>query len=133
MTTQGALIVAVLALSVLLVFALYVAGRLLNEVVYLHDDVQAGHDTDHAKCIAAVMHYVGNEWAAQVLDIAAADYASVESQADKDRIGRLLWREGGDPVPTIWLRERATRLRIEADLGSAVEHASNIDYNEVAL
>lgn len=130
MTTYLLAIALVLAI-VMLFIAVYVALRCTNEMMFLREDLQQAEKTDHSKCMAAVMQFVGNEWAAQVLDIAAADYASVESQPDKDRIARLQWREDGDPIPTLWLRERAIRLRLEADWGSAIEHADSINMNEV--
>lgn len=115
MSTTVALIIAVLVLSVIISILLYMVIMAVNKIDWLHEDLHLATDAEHAKCVGAIMAYVGNEWAAQILDIAADDYASVESQGDRERISRLLWTEGGDPVPAIWLRERATRLRVESD------------------
>lgn len=101
---------------VLLAFGLIVVGyvviELIKEVVYTKDELQEATDHNHAKCMAAVMAFVGDEFAAQVLTVAAEDYASPTSHGDLDRISRLKFKPGGDPVPTIWLHERAERLRI---------------------
>lgn len=134
MSITAALIIAVLALSAMCLILLYCFMRSVNRVIWLQEDLQFAADQEHAKCMGAVMAYVGNQWAAQVLDIAAADYASVESQGDRDRIGRLLWRQDGDPIPSIWMRERADRLRVESDWGiDPVADAARININEVIL
>jgi len=131
MNTMTVLIIAVLVLSVLLSICIYVIMRCVSEIGWLRDDVQQAHDTDHAKCMAGVMAFIGNEWAAQILEIAANDYASVDSHQDRDRIGRLLYKPGGPPIPSLWLRERATRLRIEADWGvGPVADAARLDHND---
>lgn len=98
-------------LGVALCITFYVIVRLINEIVYVRDALQDSEDIEHAKCMAAVMQFVGDEFAAQVLDTAATDYDSVENEMDLSRISRLRYTEGGESVPAIWLRERAERLR----------------------
>lgn len=133
MTVVSALIIALLTLTVALAIAFYIIMRCVNEIIFLREDLQQESDATHTKCMGAVMKFVGDEYAAQVLTVAAEDYASVDAQADKDRIGRLMWREDGDPVPSLWLRERADRLRImNDDVRDAIEHVKDMNYNEVA-
>ena len=74
--------------------------------------------------MAAVMKFVGDEWAAQVLEVAADDYESPQGHADIDRISRLIYKADGPPVPSIWLRERADKLRILIDRESITDKAS---------
>jgi hypothetical protein len=127
------LVIALSAVALNFLFG-YVIMRLSNALFEVKGELQDVTDFEHNKCMGAVMALVGDEWAAQVLDVAAADYASVESQMDRDRIMRLLWHKGGEPVPSIWLRERATRLRIDRDWGSdPVADAAQINFNEVVL
>jgi len=116
-------------LTALLAVAIYIAVLLGREVFWLREELQTTTDHENAKCMAAVMHYVGNEWAAQVLDVAADDYASAANHPNLDRIGRLKYQPGGDPVPTIWMRERADRLRIL----DPETHSTQMNFNEVAL
>lgn len=108
------LVITLSAIALCLIMA-YVVMKIVNEVLYLRDELQMSTDTEHVKCMGAVMKFVGDEWAAQVLEVAAADYENAANHADLDRIGRLLWRPGGSPVPSIWMRERAEKLRIWAD------------------
>lgn len=123
MSTEAALLIAVLALCLMCTVLLYCFIRAVNALAWAKEDLQDVTDTEHVKCMAAVMAFVGDEYAAQVLAVAADDYASVESDADLDRIKRLLWRQDGPPVPSIWLHERADRLRIMAD----AERTSTLD------
>lgn len=121
MNAMSVLIIAVLVLAVLLAICIYIIMRCVNKIGWLQDDVQQGHDTDHAKCIAGVMAFVGDEFAAQILTVAAADYASVDSHQDRERIGRLRYVQGGPPIPSIWMEERAERLRVmSAEIREAV-------------
>lgn len=110
--TETLLWVVSCVLGLLLGIAGYVVVRLINEMVYVRDELQIAADVEHAKCMAAVMAFVGDEFAAQILDTAATDYASVENEADLSRIRRLRYKQDGEPVPAIWLRERAERLRV---------------------
>lgn len=106
-----------LILAALLAVAIYLLACAVKKVTWLHEELQVASDTEHTKCMGAVMRFVGNEWAAQVLDVAASDYASATSHSDIDRIQRLVYKPGGPPVPAIWLAERAMKLRIASDWG----------------
>lgn len=103
-----------LVLAVLLALAFYILMRLTNEMMFLREELVLSVDCEHAKCMAAVMQFVGDEFAAQVLTVAADDYGSAEEQSNLARISRLHYQPGGPPVPTLWLGERAERLRIFA-------------------
>lgn len=115
MSPVAALIIAVLVLSVIVAILLYMVIRAVNKIDWLHEDLHLTTDREHAKCVAATMAFVGDEFAAQVLDVAADDYASAQSHGGLDRISRLVYKPGGPPIPSLWLRERADRLRIMAD------------------
>src|SRR5690606_18033894 len=80
--TETLLWVVSCVLGLLLGIAGYVVVRLINEMVYVRDELQITSDVEHAKCMAAVMAFVGDEFASQILDTAATDYASVESEED---------------------------------------------------
>jgi len=128
-------IVATLALALAVVS--YLLALCVRQITWMADAAECAKDTEHAKCMAAIMKYVGDEWAAAVLEGAAADYDSVESQRDLDRIRRL-WRQDGPSIPNIWMQERADRIRIMADPDyaaylDAMEHVKNMNWNEVAL
>lgn len=132
MSTAQVLCVAVLVLAALLAVAIYIAMRVTNELMYTRDELQCAADAEHAKCIGAVAAFIGNEWAAQILEVAADDYTSPKAHADLDRIGRLVYRPGGEPVPSLWLRERADRLRVDDQWGvDPVADVARINYNEV--
>lgn len=130
--------VACTTLAALLAICLYIIMRAVNEINFLREDLLQAKDVEHTKCMGAVMAFVGDEFAAQVLTVAADDYASVDSHGDRDRIARLQYQPGGPPIPTLWLHERADRLRImglmeRPSFQDAVEHVAGMDYNEVAL
>lgn len=134
------MLVITLSAVVLCLIMVYVIMRLSNELLYVRDELQMAADAEHAKCMGAVMKFVGDQWAAQVLEVAAADYESAANHADIDRIGRLLWRPDGSPVPSIWMRERAEKLRIWAEpepepnsLEAAIKHVEGMNFNEVVL
>lgn len=109
-TMAWTIIVTLCLTIVVLAYLMFVAVR---EILFLREDLQQAADTEHAKCMGAVMEFVGNEWAAQVLDVAADDYDAPSGSADMERIRRF-WKQGDAPVPSIWLRQRADRLRIES-------------------
>lgn len=69
-------------------------------------------DVDHAKCIAHVSHYVGNEFGAAVLRAAAEDYSSAEGQHELKVIANSRdYRHGVSlSIPSIWLNNRAAAL-----------------------
>jgi hypothetical protein len=115
MSIVEALVIAVLILCMFSGILLYVCIRAVNELLWVREDLQQASDAEHAKCVAATMAFVGDEWAAQILTVAADDYESPKGQQELDRISRLVYKPGGSPLPSIWLRERADRLRIMID------------------
>lgn len=122
-------VIAIITLSMLVLILVYMLALAVNRISWLHEDLQASTDAEHSRCMAAVMKFIGDEWAAQILEVAAADYANAENHAELDRIGRLVYKPGGLPVPSLWMQERADRLRIFAAENSTVEP----DRNEVIL
>lgn len=98
----------ILAAALLItVIALVLATKRINEMG--QETIGVEH-TDHAKCIAHIAHYVGNEFAAQVLVAAADDFGSMDGQANLRRLA-VGWQEGDGPVPALWLRDRADSIR----------------------
>lgn len=84
---------------------------------------QGNGDRAHAKCVAHIAHYVGDEFAASVLVQAAHDYDSVEEHSRMKVLARLRYQNNGPSMPAIWLLDRADRLRgnAQADMVSYVE------------
>lgn len=112
MTHLEVALLGLLALSLVSVVVLvFVAGHFMRESLFLAADLQEVTDAAHAKCMGAVMQYVGDEWAAQVLEVAASDWENVETLHDLDRISRLRYQPGGVSVPALWMEERAAALR----------------------
>lgn len=125
------MITVALILAAMAAVLLYISVRMFNEIHWLREELQTATDTEHVKCMAAVMKYVGDEWAAQVLEVAAADYESGANHSELDRISRLRYQPGGSPVPTLWLQERAMKLRIMNDWGiDATTDATKMNLNE---
>lgn len=112
MSTPTLLAMALVVVCSALVFLVYILACLFNRIVDLEEEALYARDTEHAKCLGATMKFVGDEFAAQVLEVAASDYDSVDSMTDLQRIGNLVWKQGGDSVPSLWLQERAEKLRI---------------------
>lgn len=102
------LIVIIVVLFGLLVYS----GVRIENLMHRHEN-----DIDHAKCMAHVAHYVGNTFAAHVLRAAAEDYATPAEQHQLEVIIQQQWStQGGvpnDPVPAIWMKERADALLTE--------------------
>lgn len=65
----------------------------------------------HARCMALVTAFVGDQFAARVLEAAAADYETVEGQQRLSALRWSDWVEGGPCVPALWLKDRANALR----------------------
>lgn len=72
---------------------------------------EQAEEKEHAKCIAHVAHYVGDEFAAMVLRAAAHDYDSAEEFGRLKVLARMKYAQGGPSMPAIWLEDRANRLR----------------------
>lgn len=116
---EGLLLVIALSATALNAILIYAFLRLYNVFNWTREELQSATDAGHAKCMGAVMKFVGDEWAAQVLDVAAADYESAMNHDQLDRIKRVQWTPGGPPVPSIWMRQRASRLRIDMEAENA--------------
>lgn len=67
-------------------------------------------EQDHAKCLAMVAAFVGDEFASRVLNAAAEDYDTAEGQANLIRVRNLMWVDGGPSIPSIWMRDRAHNI-----------------------
>lgn len=77
-----------------------------------HDDIR---EQEHAKCIGAVMEFVGNQFAAKVLEAASRDWDSVEERSNGNMANARRKHSPTSPsVPAIWLMDRADRLRGES-------------------
>jgi hypothetical protein len=108
------------ALWVALAFVTLVALALLGTLWYagqkidqLQDEYMISEDELHAKCIAHIAQFVGDSFAAKVLDAAAEDYESAEGITELRVIGHQQYKPGGPTVPRIWMAQRAARLRGE--------------------
>lgn len=88
--------------------ALMLALTMLK-VVHLAYALAKVKDAEHAKCIAHVTEFVGNAFAARVLEAAAEDYDSAQG---KHRMAVLTHqpRPEGVTLPAFWLKDRASRL-----------------------
>lgn len=84
---------------------------LVAAVSGLYWRAQDAEDKAHAKCIAHIAHYVGDEYAAMVLSAAAHDYDSAEEFNHLKVLARMKYQAGGPSMPAIWLRDRADHLR----------------------
>lgn len=110
------IITAVVVLATLLAIVLYMLARAVNEILFLNDDLRQALDTDHTECMTLVMKAVGDEFAAQIFEVAADDWESVEEQDRKKVLYRAHYKgEDGPSLTAIWLRHRAAKLRIMAD------------------
>ena len=67
----------------------------------------------HAKCLAHVAQFVGDEFAARVLDAAAEDWESADGLAEARSIANNQYKPGGKSVPRLWLEQRAATMRGE--------------------
>lgn len=93
-------------LVVLILFLLGVVGLLYHRMTEAEDELEHMH----AKCIAHIAEYVGNEYAAMVLRAAAHDWDSAEESNRLKVLARLRYSAGGPGMPAIWLNDRADRL-----------------------
>lgn len=113
----GIVLVFVIFLCVLLAGTLVYAAKRIERLEELSREEAIGDATGvyevvHAKCIAHIASYVGNEFAAQVLIAAAEDFDSTDGMADKSRLAAA-WDRNGPSIPAIWMTERAETLRGE--------------------
>lgn len=117
MSALIAVLVFALVLVILLTCALVYAARRIERLEELSREEAIGDATGiyemvHAKCIAHIAHYVGNEFAAHVLEAAAADYDSLEGRAKISEIINAQYNPGDDEsVPALWLLDRAATVK----------------------
>ena len=114
---MSTVIFLLVCLTLMLSVALFYAIQRMNE---MGQEVIGYEHSDHAKCIAHVAHYVGNQHAALVLRDAAKDYDSVKGQAEAEHLmENPNWRSGSHSLPALWLEQRADQI----DLDSLEMHA----------
>lgn len=65
----------------------------------------------HAKCIALVSHYVGNQFAASVLEEAANRFETPEGKRKLHSLVETDWKPDGPSMPALWMRREANRIR----------------------
>lgn len=100
---------------IVLLLLFVIIGVLLAAVSGLYWRLQGNGDREHAKCIAHITQYMGDEYAAMVLKAAAHDWDSAEEASRLKVLARLKHKQGGPSMPAIWLNDRAERLRGTAD------------------
>lgn len=83
-------------------------------VCYLLREQRAAEKVDHLKCAGMMAAFVGDKFAASVLDAAADHFETSEGQADLIR-ARLKWVVDGESIPAIWLRDRAEQMRAKEE------------------
>lgn len=79
----------------------------------LNDELHEERDANHAKCIAHITSYVGDQFAANVLRAAAQAWDSIEEKPHIQRLGREQFLPEGPSMPSIWLRDRADTMAEE--------------------
>lgn len=99
-------ILAILSVSCLL--AAVNIWRLQQAVIRVSHQI-ADTSREHSDCLHNIRHYVGDEFAAQVLNVAADDYDSGD-EIHRIKVLSRGYKEGGPSVPAMWLHDRADRL-----------------------
>lgn len=85
------------------------------KMFHLIRQLRTSTTAEHAKCIAHVAHYVGNSFAASVLEAAAEEYDSVRGQHTLAVLRHEPQPEGVS-IPAHWLMDRARLFRVNAQL-----------------
>ena len=94
---------AVLALLGLLA---YVVDDLIRTKTALHEsDDEAWRDQ-----VQATVTYVGNVLVAERIRELARNYESPDHVLLRQRLGRTKWKEGGTPLPALWLEAVADQI-----------------------
>lgn len=101
------------ALLVALAVSVAVNVGILLYAGYRADKAAREERRNHAACIAHVTEYVGNEFAALVLEHAADYYDSPEGERYLNRLARMKYKAGGPNMPVLFLYERAKEIRAE--------------------
>lgn len=93
-------------LIALLILLLVVLGLTLIQMFRLIGMLTTVKHAEHAKCIAHIAYYVGNKFAARVLEAAANDYDTALGRQQLSRISAAN-RVEGQSIPATWMRQRA--------------------------
>lgn len=101
-----ALIVLIAACAILLGCLVLAMVRIFD----LMDEREEDNDHTHAKCLSMVAAFIGDEFAAQVLNAAATDYDTAEGQAQLAVMRDRVWVHDGPSMPSLWLRNRAEMI-----------------------
>lgn len=112
-TGDDALVVALIVLGVIVLILMWMLAQAVNRIAWLNEDLLTAQDTEHAKCIGAVMAYIGDEFASQILRLAAEDYDSVIEKNRMQMLARDHYHTSGPSIPALWLLDRANRLDAE--------------------
>lgn len=106
----GWLICALIVIIVMLAFLLYLNYWHQQDYAEAMFSMAEDAEVDHAKCMALVAAFVGDEFAAQVLMAAAEDYDTAEGQSILVTLSRQVWAADGPSTPSLWLRDRAETI-----------------------
>lgn len=104
------MIVAVLTLCVCVLVLIIVLGLVIDHKDRATEEYVGGEAAAHAKCIAHVASFVGNQFAADVLEAAAHDFDSLEEKGNMKALARMKFTADGPSMPAIWLHDRANRI-----------------------
>lgn len=79
------------------------------KTLHLSRSLSKAKDVEHAKCIAHVTDFVGNAFAARVLDAAGEDYDTAQGRHRMAVLSHMA-RPDDESLPAAWLKDRAKRL-----------------------
>lgn len=105
---------ALLGLCLLLA---YVVDDLIRTKAQVAEDVDEASDV----MIDAVLHQVGHVLLAERLRELARNYESPENVSLRKRLGRTEWKEGGTPLPALWL------MAVADEISPAPEEYADVD------
>jgi hypothetical protein len=74
---------------------------------YHHEQMER----NHAKCSGMVAAFVGDKFAAVVLESAAERYDSMDGMADRERLANTVWQPHGASIPALFMRDLAAQMR----------------------
>jgi len=76
-------------------------------LISLKQQMREGHSA-YVKQVSAIL---SREYGASILEQAARDWDSTDERPNLQRLARDEYKPGGPSMPTIWLRDRAKRIR----------------------